>query len=199
MRAPSNQNYGRAPVCSCRRGRSRSKMVGAAGFEPTTTSPPDWCATRLRHAPTNPESSTGSYDVGVVAGPTDPPALPARLADRYRLEERIADGGSAEVWLARDTVLDRPVAIKVLHRHLLSDSVMRARLEQEARAAAGLTHPGIVTVHDVDVDEGAAAVVLEFVDGDSLAERIRRDGALPAAEPVRIAAEVAEALDHAHE
>ncbi|MFL5675496.1 MAG: serine/threonine-protein kinase [Chloroflexota bacterium] len=135
----------------------------------------------------------------MVAGPTDPPTLPARLADRYRLEERIADGGSAEVWLARDTVLDRPVAIKVLHRHLLSDAVMRARLEQEARAAAGLTHPGIVTVHDVDVDEGAAAVVLEFVDGESLAERIRRDGPLPAAEAVRIAAEVAEALDHAHE
>src|SRR3954447_12775810 len=174
-------------------------MVGAAGFEPTTTSPPDWCATRLRHAPTNPESSTGPYDDGMAAAPTDPPPLPARLAERYVLEERLADGGSAEVWLAHDPVLDRAVAIKVLHRHLLSDPTMRARLDQEARAAAGLSHPGIVTVHGVEIDETAAAVVLEFVGGEALSDRIGRDGRLPRVESARIAAEVAEALAHAHE
>ena len=135
----------------------------------------------------------------MAAGPIDPPPLPARLAERYVLEERLADGGSAEVWLAHDPVLDRAVAIKVLHRHLLSDPTMRARLEQEARAAAGLSHPGIVTVHDVDVDDTAAAVVLEFVDGESLADRLLRDGPLPPAEAARIAAELADALAHAHE
>src|SRR4249919_463061 len=135
----------------------------------------------------------------MAAGPIDPPPLPARLAERYVLEERLADGGSAEVWLARDLVLDRAVAIKVLHRHLLSDPTMRARLEQEARAAAGLSHPGIVTVHDVDVDETAAAVVLEFVDGETLADRLLRDGPMPPAEAVRIATELAEALAHTHE
>ena len=135
----------------------------------------------------------------MAAGPIDPPPLPARLAERYVLEERLADGGSAEVWLARDPVLDRSVAIKVLHRHLLSDPTMRARLEQEARAAAGLSHPGIVTVHDVDVDDTAAAVVLEYVDGETLADRLLRAGPLPPAEAARIAAEVADALAHAHE
>src|SRR4029079_7482932 len=121
------------------------------------------------------------------------------LAERYVLEERLADGGSAEVWLARDPVLDRAVAVKVLHRHLLADPTMRARLEQEARAAAALSHPGIVTVHDVDVDDTSAAVVLEFVAGESLSDRIRRDGPLPPTEAARIAAEGAEALAHAQE
>lgn len=129
-----------------------------------------------------------------------PPSLPDSLAERYVLEERLAHGGSAEVWRARDKVLDRPVAVKVLHRHLLDDPTTRARLIQEARAAASLSHPGIVAVYDVAIDEEAsAAVILELVEGESLAERIKREGALPPRAAARIAAEVAEALAHAHE
>lgn len=129
-----------------------------------------------------------------------PPRLPDSLAERYQLEERLAHGGSAEVWRARDKVLDRPVAVKVLHRHLLDDPTTRARLIQEARAAASLSHPGIVAVYDVAVDEEAsAAVILELVEGESLAERIKREGGLPPRAAARIAAEVAEALAHAHE
>ncbi|MGH2462205.1 MAG: protein kinase domain-containing protein [Candidatus Limnocylindria bacterium] len=130
----------------------------------------------------------------------EPPRLPESLAERYVLEERLALGGSAEVWRGRDTVLDRPVAVKVLHRHLLADATTRARLIQEAKAAASLSHPGIVAVYDVAIDEEAsAAVILELVQGESLADRLKREGALPPRAAVRIGAEVAEALSHAHE
>jgi len=138
--------------------------------------------------------------VRVTAPEPAPPRLPESLAERYVLEQRLASGGSAEVWRARDTVLDRPVAVKVLHRHLLADPTTQARLIQEARAAASLSHPGIVAVYDVAIDEEAsAAVILELVEGESLADRLKREGALPPRAAVRIAAEVAEALAHAHE
>jgi len=138
--------------------------------------------------------------VRVTAPEPEPPRLPGSLAERYVLEQRLASGGSAEVWRGRDTVLERPVAVKVLHRHLLADPTTRARLIQEARAAASLSHPGIVAVYDVAIDEEAsAAVILELVEGESLADRLKREGALPPRAAVRIAAEVAEALAHAHE
>jgi serine/threonine-protein kinase len=137
--------------------------------------------------------------VRVTAPEPEPPRLPESLAQRYVLEQRLASGGSAEVWRGRDTVLERPVAVKVLHRHLLGDPATRARLIQEARAAASLSHPGIVAVYDVAIDEEAsAAVILELVEGESLADRLKREGALPPRAAVRIAAEVAEALAHAH-
>ena len=130
---------------------------------------------------------------------SNPPPLPASLADRYELEKQLASGGSAEVWQGVDRVLKRPVAVKVLHRHLLTDATMRARLTQEAQAAASLSHPGIVAIHDVAVDGDAAAIVLELVDGHSLADKLRRDRILPPRAAARIGAEVAEALDHAHQ
>jgi serine/threonine-protein kinase len=130
----------------------------------------------------------------------EPPRLPESLAERYVLEQRLATGGSAEVWRGRDTVLERPVAVKVLHHHLLADPTTRTRLIQEARSAASLSHPGIVAVYDVAIDEEAsAAVILELVEGESLADRLKREGALPPRAAARIAAEVAEALAHAHE
>lgn len=91
------------------------------------------------------------------------------------------------------------MAVKMLHRHLLADPTTRARLTQEARAAASLSHPGIVAVYDVAIDEEAAAVILELVEGETLADRLRREVVLPPREAARIAAEVADALSHAHE
>jgi serine/threonine-protein kinase len=128
-----------------------------------------------------------------------PPTLPALLADRYVLDERLADGGSAEVWRGQDEVLGRAVAVKVLHRHLLTDEATRERLIREAKAAASLSHPGIVAVYDVAADDDGAALVLELVEGESVAARLRREGILPPREAARIGAEVAEALAHAHE
>ena len=121
------------------------------------------------------------------------------ILDRYRLLERLAVGGSAEVWRARDEQLGRDVAVKRLHPHLVPDAASRQRLVAEARAAAGLAHPGIVEIYDVDASGESPALVMELVDGESLATRIARDGSLPPPEAAAIAADVAEALFHAHQ
>jgi eukaryotic-like serine/threonine-protein kinase len=121
-----------------------------------------------------------------------------RINGRYRLVERIAVGATAEVWRARDEELDRPVAVKLLHPHLLPDETSRRRLEGEARTAASLSHAGIVEVYDVSADDPAPALVMELVEGESLDARLAREGPLPAAEAAHIARAVAEALYHAH-
>jgi len=120
------------------------------------------------------------------------------IIDRYRLVERLAVGGSAEVWRAHDEQLDRAVAVKRLHPHLLPDAVSRQRLAAEARAAAGLSHPGIVGIYDVDTTGDWPALVMELVDGESLAGRLGRDGPLPEREAAAIAADIADGLYHAH-
>lgn len=129
----------------------------------------------------------------------DRPVASGLVMGRYRLEERLGLGGSAEVWRGVDERLGRPVAIKLLHPHLLPDEAARARFEREARAAAGLSHPGIVAVYDVEATDEGAAIVLELVEGEALSDRLAREGPLPPAEAARIAVELAEALQHAHE
>lgn len=124
---------------------------------------------------------------------------PRRILDRYRLEERIAIGGTAEVWRAQDETLGRQVAVKLLHEHLLPDEASRKRIEAEARAAAGLTHPGIVDVYDIAFSDDEAAIVMELVRGRPLSEVVAKRGALPPVEAARICAQVAAALEHAHE
>jgi serine/threonine-protein kinase len=118
---------------------------------------------------------------------------------RYRLVERIAVGGSAEVWRAQDEQLDRPVAVKRLHPHLLPDAASRQRLVAEARAVARLSQPVIVGIYDVDSTGESPAIVMELVDGESLAARIDRDGALSERKAATITADLAEALYHAHQ
>jgi serine/threonine-protein kinase len=129
----------------------------------------------------------------------EPPPLPGSLAERYVLERRLAVGGSAEVWVGTDRVLGRAVAVKSFHRHLLADDAFRTRLTREARTAATLSHPGIVAIYDVAVDADAAAIIFELVEGSSVAERLRDAGVLPPRQAARIGAEVAEALQHAHD
>lgn len=121
------------------------------------------------------------------------------VLNRYVLQKRIALGGSAEVWHARDRKLNRAVAVKRLHPHLLPDAASRRRLAAEARAASKLRHPGIVEIYDVDTKGEMPALVMELVDGESLAARLDRDGPVPADEAARIAADVADALYHAHQ
>jgi tRNA A-37 threonylcarbamoyl transferase component Bud32 len=120
------------------------------------------------------------------------------VLDRYRLVDRIAVGGSAEVWRAHDEQLDRAVAVKRLHPHLLPDELSRQRLGAEARAAAALSHPGIVGIYDVDTSGEWPALVMELVDGESLAARLARDGPLPEREAASIGTDLADALYHAH-
>ncbi|GIG68080.1 serine/threonine-protein kinase [Phytomonospora endophytica] len=124
------------------------------------------------------------------------------VGGRYRLVSRIAGGGMGTVWNATDTRLDREVAVKILHPGLSADASFRTRFASEARLVAGLNTRSIATVHDYGEDEGAdgvrAYLVMEFVDGRSLADILRRDGALPLAEAMRIIAEAAEGLHVAH-
>jgi len=120
------------------------------------------------------------------------------VLNRYLLQKRIALGGSAEVWHARDRKLNRAVAVKRLHAHLLPDAASRRRLAAEARAASRLVHPGIVEIYDVDTEGDMPVLVMELVDGESLAARLDRDGPLPAEEAARIGADVGEALYQAH-
>jgi serine/threonine-protein kinase len=121
------------------------------------------------------------------------------LAGRYRLEDVIGRGGMSTVYRATDRVLQRTVAVKVMSAALAEgDPSTIARFEREARAAASLVHPGIVTVYDTGVDGDQRFIAMEYVDGESLAVIIGREGPLDPDWAARIAAEVADALDAAH-
>ena len=116
---------------------------------------------------------------------------------RYRTVRRIDAGGMGEVWEADDTLLGRRVAIKVLVEELAGDRVAVRRFRREARATAKLDHPNVIRVYDF-IDGEVPFLVLELLEGHTLADRLRRDGALPPAEAARIAAAVADGLDAAH-
>lgn len=121
------------------------------------------------------------------------------ILGRYRLDREIAVGGTARVWRARDAKQDRAVAVKLLHPHLLPDATSRRRLEGEARAAKTLSHPAIATVYDVSGPDDDPALVMELVDGEPLSKRLERDGPMAPKAAAALAADVAEALYHAHQ
>ena len=124
--------------------------------------------------------------------------LQSALAGEYSLERELGRGGMGVVYLARDVQLDRQVAIKVLLSHVADTPVARERFLREARTAAGLSHPHIVPIHRVGEAAGHVYFVMAFVPGETLGERIRRAGPLPAAEAMRMLREVAWALAYAH-
>ncbi|HET7487921.1 MAG TPA: protein kinase [Acidimicrobiales bacterium] len=126
------------------------------------------------------------------------PLVDRVLAGRYRLTRPIARGGMAEVWEGYDEVLARRVAVKVLYPHLAVDEAFKARFRLEAQAAARLAHPGIVATYDTGSDGDLAFIVMELVRGRTLRDAIAEAGRLPPAVAVPIAAEVADALEHAH-
>ena len=130
------------------------------------------------------------------------------LGGRYRLDAQIGRGGMSSVYRAFDIVLERPVAIKLMHRDIASDSAQLERFRREARSIAQLSHPHIVTVIDAgedlsadghDAANGAPYIVLEYVDGETLKEKIRREGALEIPQAIAYAIELARALGVAHE
>jgi eukaryotic-like serine/threonine-protein kinase len=124
--------------------------------------------------------------------------LGTSLSGRYRLDARVGTGGMSTVYRAFDSVLARPVAIKLMDREIARDSEQLERFQREARAVAQLSHPHIVTVIDYGEDRDRPYIVLEFVEGETLKARIRRTGGLPVAESVAYAIEVARALGCAH-
>jgi eukaryotic-like serine/threonine-protein kinase len=120
------------------------------------------------------------------------------LCNRFRLEERIGSGGMSTVYRAFDETLERWVAIKVLHADMLQDDAQLERFRREARAAARLSDPHVVTVIDAGEDDGRPFIVFEYVEGETLKARIRRFGRLPVAEAIAYAIEIGRALEAAH-
>ncbi len=138
--------------------------------------------------------------------------LGTTLGGRYRLDAQIGRGGMSTVYKAFDTVLERPVAIKLMHREIASDSDQLERFRREARSVAQLNHPHIVTVIDAGEEPhpehspgsghagiGTPYIVLEYVEGETLKDLIRRDGPLEITEAIAYAIEIARALGAAHE
>ena len=115
----------------------------------------------------------------------------------YEIQSLLGSGGMGEVYRARDTRLGRDVAIKVLPAHLSSDADLKLRMEREARAISSLNHPHICTLHDIGSQDGINFLVMEHLEGETLAERLQ-SGAIPLDEALKIAIEIAGALDKAH-
>ena len=127
-------------------------------------------------------------------------ATPTEIADRYHLDKRLGAGGMSTVFLAKDTVLERPVAIKLLAEHLAEDEDFVARFRREALAAAKLQHPNVVQVFDSgeDVASHRHFIVMEYVDGPSCADVLRDEKQLEVGDAVRIVRDACHGLDYAH-
>ena len=123
---------------------------------------------------------------------------PGTTLGPYRVTAKIGEGGMGEVWQARDTKLDRDVALKVLPEAFTQDPDRLARFEREAKVLASLNHPNIGSIYGLEEAEGVRALVLELVEGPTLADRIKQ-GPIPIDEALPIAKQIAEALEAAHE
>jgi serine/threonine protein kinase len=121
------------------------------------------------------------------------------LADRYRLHALVGSGGMGEVWRATDEVLGRTVAVKVLRPELLAQPGFADRFLTEARTLATIRHPGVVTIHDFQRGDAGTFLVMEYIEGESLAAILRREGRLDPATTMVLVAQVAEALQAAHD
>ena len=124
---------------------------------------------------------------------------PATRLGPYEIVSPLGSGGMGEVYKARDTRLDRSVAIKILPPAIAGESDARLRFEQEARAVAALDHPHICAVYDVGAQDGVHYLVMQYLDGETLAARLARtNGPLPLDQVLTIAVEIADALDKTH-
>ena len=115
----------------------------------------------------------------------------------YEIQSALGAGGMGEVYRARDTRLDRTVAIKILSAHLSANSELAARFEREARAISSLNHPHICHLYDIGTQDGTAYLVMEYLEGETLADRLRK-GPLPLKQALDFAIQITEALAFAH-
>ena len=135
---------------------------------------------------------------GDLARTSDRSAMIGRQLGPYTISALLGAGGMGEVYRAHDSKLGRDVAIKILPSHFTADPERRSRFAREARLLATLNHPHIGAIYGFEDIDGVAALILELVEGPTLAERLAR-GPLPIAEALAIARQIAEALDAAHE
>jgi serine/threonine protein kinase len=115
----------------------------------------------------------------------------------YRILEKLGEGGMGEVYLAEDTLLDRKVALKFLSERFQEDPTARKRFLREAKSAAAIDHPYICNIFDVGDEGGRSYIVMEYVTGQTLEERLR-EGPLPVSQALAVSSEIAEALEEAH-
>src|SRR5215468_7884343 len=125
------------------------------------------------------------------------PLSPGIRLGPYEIVAPLGAGGMGEVYRARDTRLDRTVAIKILPQHLSIDSVRKQRFEREAKAISSLNHPHICILHDIGQQDGIDFLVMEYVEGETLAKRLEK-GPLPLEQALKFGAQIADALDRAH-
>jgi len=162
-------------------------------------------------APKRPASGAGSSESGRDPASSTRPRMTRKeiadtqlstgttIAGRYRVERLLGSGGMGSVYEATQLAIGRRVAIKVLRPDVVDDPFIEARFQREARAAASVHHPNVVVVHEFGRgDEGTLFLAMELLHGDSLLVRLRRAGAMPPREAVRIAMEIASALEAAH-
>ncbi len=140
----------------------------------------------------------GGSTTSMGAGRAPSADMPVRQVGRYEIRERLGRGGMASVFKAHDPGIGRDVAIKFLHASLCEDEEYRARFLREARASGGLSHPNIVTVHDVGEIDGRPYMAMELLDGESLADVLEPGKPLPVRDTVVMAIQLARALDYSH-
>src|SRR6516165_711614 len=137
-----------------------------------------------RDLPLAPWFWKGGYTPGTKLGP-------------YEITTPLGAGGMGEVYRARDTRLERSVAIKILPEQLSKDTTRKQRFDREAKTIASLNHPHICTLYDIGHQDGTDYLVLEYLEGETLAERLKK-GPLPLDQVLRYAIEISDALDKAH-
>src|SRR3990172_5831461 len=125
-------------------------------------------------------------------------ADPIILNERYNLEERLGSGGMAVVYRARDLMLERYVAIKILRENYSDDPSFQERFRQEAKAAANLSHPNIVTVHDFGFDRGRLFIIMEYIPGTNLKSILQRRGRMSVDEAVMLMSQACAGVGYAH-
>jgi serine/threonine protein kinase len=125
------------------------------------------------------------------------PLLSGTKLGPYEIQSPLGAGGMGEVYRARDTRLDRTVAIKVLPTHLSSDPSLQQRFDREARTISGLSHPNICHLYDVGTQEGTSYLVMEYLEGKTLADRLRK-GPLPLDQVLKYGIEICDGLERAH-
>ena len=122
-----------------------------------------------------------------------------KINDRYEIIKTIGEGGMANVYLAKDTILDRDVAIKVLRGDLASDEKFVRRFQREALSASSLSHPNIVEIYDVGEDDGNYYIVMEYVPGKNLKQVLKKRGNLTVSEVIDIMLQITSAMGLAHD